>query len=125
MRPVRRAPSRRHSRPRERNLFAKNGRNLQKNVVHGANCNRIGTLLFCLEYPRRWRQHLGGVWRDVRRVFGGAQFGQLYTVLDAMNQFRNKHVAHVDEPLTDGEAADAAMKQWIAGLIHLHEIARG
>ena len=71
------------------------------------------------------RCRFDGVWRDVRRVFVAPQFAQLYTALDAMNQFRNRHVAHVDEPLTDGELADRAMKQWIAGLIQLHEIARG
>ena len=103
----------------QENVFAKNGRYLRKNLVYNQNNNRIGVLLFCLEHAVQGAPGLGGVWQDVREYLGDEKMKALYPVLDKMNAFRNRHVAHVDDPLQDGEAADAAMKLWIAGLAQL------
>jgi hypothetical protein len=40
-----------------------------------------------------------------------------------MYAFRNKHVAHVAEPLTDPAAAEEAMRKWVAGLVLLRALA--
>ncbi|GMV35665.1 MAG: hypothetical protein AMXMBFR61_01730 [Fimbriimonadales bacterium] len=102
----------------------KNQRNLQRNLVHRANSNRIGTLLFCLEFGSRNDIRIAGVWDDVRRVFSDYRFDGLYAQLGAINKFRGKHVAHVDEPLTDPAVADNAMMDWIACIGRLWNLAR-
>ncbi len=107
----------------QESVFAKNGRYLRKNLVYGQNNNRIGVLLFCLEHAVKGKPELGGIWQDVREVFGTDEFRALYPLLNSMNTFRNRHVAHVDDPLNDGEAADAAMNQWINGLAELCRLA--
>lgn len=109
----------------QESVFAKNGRYLRKNLVYGQNNNRIGVLLFCLEHAGKGAPELGGVWQDVREVLGGEKMKEIYSFLDAMNKFRNRHVAHVDEPLQDGQAADTAMKLWIAGLARLAKHVEG
>lgn len=99
----------------------KNQRLLQKIVVHGVNLNRIGVLLFCLDYANNWREEYGGVWRDVKVAFGAAPFAALYSVLESMNRFRGRFVAHGDEVLVDPDEAEAAMGEWVAGIGMLYE----
>lgn len=110
--------------PAQENIFAKNGRYLKKNLVYGQNNNRVGVLLFCLDYAGKNRPDLGGIWWDVRETLGDEEFDALYPTLDAMYRFRNRYVAHGDDPLQDGEIADAAMKQWIGGLADLHRLVK-
>ncbi len=109
----------------QQSVLIKNQRNLQRNLVHAANCNRIGTLLFCLEFAQTWKTDPGGIWGDVAEVFTAPEVAALYPTIKQMNDFRNKHVAHVDEPLTDGDAAEAAMKDWVAGIAELHRVVAG
>jgi hypothetical protein len=104
-------------------VVKKNQMYLQKLLISGINTNRIGTLLFCLEYALEWETDLDYVWSDVVKVFSETEFEALLPVLRDMYFFRNKHVAHADELLTDGVVADAAMKQWVAGLSQLSKIA--
>lgn len=106
-------------------VLQKNQRNLQRIVVHRANCNRIGTLLFCLEFAARDALRIAGVWADVCRVFSDARFAGLYEQLGAVNTFRGRHVAHVDEPLTDPEVAEKTMREWIVCIGRLWDIATG
>lgn len=108
--------------PGVRGALSKNQLNLQKLLVYQANCNRIGTLLFCIDYANTWDIDIGGIWRDVRSAFKDPAIAGLYPDISAINQFRNKHVAHVDEPLTDAEVAEKAMTQWIQGIAKLHGV---
>jgi hypothetical protein len=111
--------------PFQKNALAKNGRLLQKNLVHGANANRIGVTLFCMEYADHWDTVVSGVWEDVEGAFAAPELVAVRPKLEFMNQFRNRHVAHVDEPLTDGAVAEEAMKQWVAGLIEFYGVVKG
>jgi len=108
--------------PEIRDVLIKNQRNLQKFLLHFANCNRIGTLLFCINYALEWNIEVGGIWKDVRTAFRDPAISELYPTINEMNKFRNRHVAHVDEPLSDGDAAEKAMLQWIQGLARLHKL---
>jgi len=108
--------------PSQENIYAKNGRYLRKNLVYAQNNNRVGVLLFCLEYAGKTQPELGGIWRDVRGCFATKSMQDAYRVLDSMYRFRNRYVAHGDEQLQDGEKADAAMKEWINGLIQLSKL---
>jgi type III restriction enzyme len=109
--------------PSQESVYARNGRYLRKNLVYGQNNNRVGILLFCLEYAGKTRPELGGIWMDVRRLMQNEKLQSFYPVLDSMYKFRNRYVAHGDEQLQDGDAADAAMKEWIGGLTQLSKLA--
>ena len=106
----------------QESVFSKNGRYLRKNLVYNQNNNRIGVLLFCLEHAVKGAPEVGGIWQDVREVLGDAQYKALYPTLDSINKFRNRHVAHVDQPLSDGAVADAALNEWINGLAELCQL---
>lgn len=106
--------------PGVKNALSKNQRNLQKILVHGANCNRIGTFLFCIDYANSWDLDIGAIWKDVRSAFATPAVESLMPVIRDMNEFRNRHVAHVDEPLTDADKAEEALKQWIQGISQLY-----
>src|SRR5207248_1505113 len=107
----------------EQNELKKHQRWLQKNLVHAANCNRVGALLYCLRFAGSPGRSLGFVWDDVRNVFSKPVFDGLYDKLDGISRFRGRYIAHGDEPLTDGELATKAMSEWIAGISSLYEVA--
>jgi len=101
---------------RERVLLEKNQRYLRNNLVYGRSIQRLGTLLFCLDYAQQGGWGADGVWQIVERVFSAPQFGELYQCLNKVNQFRNTRVAHVETPLTDEDEAWKAMRAWLACL---------
>jgi len=107
---------------RDRNPLLKNQRLLQRNLVHGDTCNRIGLFLFCVDYANNWHVNAPFVWVDVRDVFSTPEFAAVYPEIAAMYDFRNRHVAHTEEPLSDGNKAEQAMKGWVAGLLKLHAL---
>ena len=53
------------------------------------------------------------LWKDVQEVFGVAELADLYPELEALNNFRNTRVAHVEIPLNDQSEAWAAMISWL------------
>jgi type III restriction enzyme len=99
--------------------------NLRKNLMFDAHNNRIGNLLFCMslgESDRFRGYRLGGVWDDVVEAFSGMEYRELLPTLNAMNDFRNRFVVHLDEPLTDVEVAEQAMRLWVRGIVEMQAI---
>lgn len=107
---------------RERALLEKNGRYLKDNLLFGRPIMKLGTLLFCLQYASQGGWGASGIWKDVEEIFRADAFQELYPELEKVNNFRNTHVAHVDEPLTDAEKAWEAMIQWIRCLYQMVNI---
>ncbi|MBC7235896.1 MAG: restriction endonuclease subunit R, partial [Chloroflexi bacterium] len=107
-------PSLAHVPDRERVLLERNQRYLRDNLVFGRSIQRLGTLLFCLEYAREGGRDVDGVWRVVQKKF--APLLDLYDILKPVNEFRNTRVAHVETPLTDEKEAWEAMRTWLACL---------
>ncbi len=103
-----------HVPDRERVLLERHQRYLRDNLVFGRSIQRLGTLLFCLEYAQTGRKDVGGVWQVVRERF--AALGDLYPMLRQVNEFRNTRVAHVEAPLTDENEAWEAMRVWLTCL---------
>jgi len=106
---------------REQILLEKHQRYLRDNLVFGRSIQRLGTLLFCLEYAQQEGTHVGGVWQEVRRRFSLPEFSGLYKILQRVNEFRNTRVAHVEEPLTDEHEAWEAMRIWLSCLSMMAE----
>lgn len=100
-------------RPKEKFLLEKNGRYLRDNLVHGRSIMKLGTLLFCLDYARGGGWGAPGVWKDIELAFSGRGVEELFSLLEKVNDFRNKHVAHVEEPLKNADEAWPAMMLWL------------
>ncbi len=112
-----------HVPDRERILLERNQRYLRDNLVFGRSIQRLGTLLFCLEYAQKGRRVVSGVWQVVREKF--ASLGELYDILKIVNEFRNTRVAHVETPLTDENEAWEAMRTWLACLNKIITLSAG
>jgi len=107
-------PSLEHLPDRERRLLERDQRYLRDNLVFGRSIQRLGTLLFCLEYAQTGGKDVEGVWKIVQAKF--SPLSDLYEILKSVNEFRNTRVAHVETPLTDEEEAWGAMRSWLACL---------
>jgi len=102
-----------HLDERERGLMERYQRYLRRNLVYRHLIQRLSTLLFCLKQARQRDVEVEGVWKAVRQAFALPEFDPLYELLQQVNEFRNRYVAHVEEPLTDGEYAWRAMRTWL------------
>lgn len=109
-------PDLEHLTPREKHLLEKHQRYLRDNLVFGRPIQRLGTLLFCLDYARQRGEHVSGIWKAVREQFAADDFDKLYEVLKPVNEFRNTRVAHVEAPLTDEEESWQAMRMWLVAM---------
>ncbi len=109
---------------RERLLLEKQQRYLRDNLVFGRSIQRLGTLLFCLDYARQAGESIPGIWKTVREQFPAQTFSELYEILQCVNDFRNTRVAHVEVPLNNENEAEAwdAMRLWLRCLNKMREI---
>ena len=98
---------------RERNLLEKNGRYIEQNLVYGRSIEKLGTLLFCLDYVQKGGLSAGGVWSDVRKQFSGKTMSALYADLRQVNDFRNTRVAHIKKKLDSADEAWKALIEWL------------
>ena len=86
----------------------------------------LGLLRSCLDYALNDATELAGLFATVRESFRQAGGRALLEMVQSVNEFRNKRVAHQDKPLTDGGEARAALKRWVESLAALWtEHARG
>ncbi|MCD6518988.1 MAG: DEAD/DEAH box helicase family protein, partial [Anaerolineae bacterium] len=108
---------------RKRALLQRNQRYLQANLAYGRFIQRLGTLLFCLDYAQQGGWGAGGIWQIVERVFSAPRFNALYDCLNKVNRFRNTRVAHVESPLRDSHEAWEAMQTWLACLTRMADLA--
>ena len=81
----------------------------------------LGLLEFCLKYSKQ-SHSVGGVFEAVRSEFSALADTPLLAEAQAIYEFRNTHVAHVNVELTDRSLAEAGLKQWIAGLAAIHSL---
>jgi type III restriction enzyme len=109
--------------PRDKATLDKNQRYLRDNLVFGRSIQKLGTLLFCLDYAQSGGKGIGGVWRDVEQVFAGQPMEKLYGHLKEVNAFRNTRVAHVESKLDNAEEAWAAMVTWFRCLCQMGKMA--
>jgi type III restriction enzyme len=102
----------------------KNQRFLQKILVYGQSIQLLGTLLFCLDYAQQGGWQINGIWAAVEEQFAGKQFESLHQCLDTVNQFRNQHVAHVEQPITNEREAWRAMRTWLSCVNRMVNLSR-
>ena len=97
---------------KEKTQLEKNQRFLEQNLVFGRPIQKLGTLLFCLDYARQGGWGIDGIWEDVASVFSGKEMAKLYIDLEKVNAFRNTRVAHVEARLDNAEEGWSAMVVW-------------
>ena len=105
-----------------RNQVEKNQRFLKDNFLFGRYMQRMGLLLFCLDYALNRSENLSGIWKDIERQLSGQPFKNLYELLEKVNGFRNTRVAHVEEPLTDAVLAWQHMLIWLKCITSMAQI---
>ncbi len=105
--------------------LVKHQRNLQRNLTHNAHSNRIGNVMFCLTFATDSNLsslEVGGIWEDVKRTFSQSDLQRVSPILNDMNNFRNRRVVHVEDPITDIETAEQNLKVWVRGMIALCDL---
>ena len=90
--------------------------NLRRTLVHKNGLMPLGLLEFCLKYCHQSHQ-VGGIFEAVRTQFSPLAHSPLLGQVEAVYEFRNKHVAHVNVELTDRQRAERGLRQWIDGLV--------
>jgi type III restriction enzyme len=93
--------------------------NLRRTLIHKNGLMPLGLLEFCLKYCRQSHE-VAGVFDAVRTEFSPLAKGHLLERVEAIYEFRNSHVAHVNVELTDREVAERGLRQWVEGLVALH-----
>ena len=103
----------------DKTILQRQQRNLRKNVMDLAFNNRAGVFLHCIDYAigSRWtRINAPGVWVDVRSLFSSDDLRAIFPRLSTLAEFRNKHVGHGEERLTDVNLARSKLGEWISTL---------
>lgn len=101
------------------NAFERNGRYLFKNIVEGQSIQKLGTLLFCLDYTFNGRERLGGIWKDIHDEFDNRAMRELYLDLQRVNTLRNTCIAHIERHLDDPAEAWREMHVWLRCLVRM------
>ncbi len=99
--------------------------NLKRTLVHLNPVMPLGLLAFCLDYAGNSNSNLAGVFEAVRDEFADLADGALARQLEEIKDFRNKHIAHQSQPLTDAGISREALRKWIAGLTELQASQKG
>lgn len=108
------------SRPPEH--YKRIAQNLRKTLLFNAGLMPIGLLRDCLDYALNDNAKIPGVFEGIREQFRFTGGRKVLEELTAVYDFRNKHVAHQESPITDTKPAGAALGRWIKTLAMLHTL---
>jgi type III restriction enzyme len=90
--------------------------NLRKTLLIQSGFMPMGLLRDCLDYALNDNSKIGGVYLAIKQTFLYAGSRKLLTELTAVYQYRNKHVAHQESPITEVKPAGVALGRWIKTL---------
>ncbi|QYU67477.1 hypothetical protein J4558_21570 [Leptolyngbya sp. 15MV] len=76
----------------------------------------MGLLRDCLDYALNDKAKIGGVFDSVKQAFLYTGSRKVLEELSAVYDYRNRHVAHQENPITDPKPAGLAMGRWIRTL---------
>ena len=100
----------------EANFHMRQATNLERTLVDQNGLMPIGLLRWCLDYTSTTQRKIGGVFEVVCTRFLDLSQTDLFSVIDAIYNFRNEYVAHQDRELSDQELAKQALIQWANGI---------
>ena len=105
--------------PRLHRHYTEMARNLRKTLVYQSGVSPLGLLRSCLDYALNDATELTGVFAALREEFRRPGSRALLELVQAVNEFRNRRVAHQEQPLTDSTQTKAALQQWVESLAAL------
>ena len=95
-------------------------RSLKRLLIHRSPLMPTGLLIFCLEYCRGATTPTGGVFAAITHRFDDLAKTDLRDQVQVLYSFRNKYIAHVNEPLADVNLTRDMLRKWTTALIALH-----
>jgi len=104
--------------------YQQKAQNFKRTLVFDNGLFPLGLMCFALDYALNEKTKIGGVFEGVRTGLRFEGSRKLLATASAMNDFRNKYVAHQEEELNDGKLARAELQGWIEGLRAIHEAVR-
>ncbi len=90
--------------------------NLRKTLLFQSGLMPMGLLRDCLDYALNDRAKIGGVFDSVKQAFLYTGSRKVLEELSAVYDYRNKHIAHQESPITEAKPAGLAMGRWIKTL---------
>lgn len=97
--------------------YKRMAQNLRKTLLfQGGGVMPMGLLRDCLDFALNDNAKIGGVFDSVRQAFRYSGSRKVLEEVTAVYDFRNKHVAHQESPITDVKPAGLAMGRWIKAL---------
>ena len=99
--------------------------NLKRTLIYRNGVMPLGLLSFCLAYGNQEEHPPGGIFASVRQKFAGFGDPEFQRMIKEIYDFRNTYVAHQEKELTDREKAQAALKRWVGGLLHIYRLHHG
>lgn len=99
----------------------KHQKNLRRSLLYGTKLIMpLGVLAFCLDYAAQTSPAVGtGVFGAIHQEFATVAGTDLPDLLAKVKDFRNDHVAHAEQDITDFAAAEAMMGTWVQALQRL------
>ena len=92
---------------------------LRKGLVYGTWISPLGILRNCLDYALNDGRRLGGVLTALVDNFTFKGATELIETVRAVNDFRNKYVAHQEKELRDADLAREQFGMWVGALAKL------
>jgi type III restriction enzyme len=107
------------------NWLKNQANNLKRTLIYRNGVMPLGLLSFCLAYGNQGEHPPGGVFASVRQKFADFRDPGFQRMIEDIRDFRNTYVAHQEKDLTDREKAQAALKRWVGGLLHIYRLHHG
>jgi type III restriction enzyme len=96
--------------------------NLRRTLVYQNGLWPLGLLKFCLDYSENDQYNIAGVFESIKKHFKKYNGSGLLDSVNIVADFRNKFVAHQEEPLTDVNLTKNGLKAWIRGLVKIYQL---
>jgi type III restriction enzyme len=104
---------------RPADFYKRVAQNLRKTLLFQSGVMPMGLLRDCMDYALNDKAKIGGVFDSLRQAFLFTGSRKVLEELTAVYNYRNKHIAHQESPISEAKPAGAAMGRWIKTLAML------
>ncbi len=93
--------------------YKRTAQNLKKTLLFQSGLMPMGLLRDCMDYALNDKAKIGGIFDSLKQAFLYTGSRKVLEELTAVYDFRNKHVAHQESPMTDAKVGGLALGRWI------------
>ena len=97
-------------------------KNLKKTLVYESGISPLGLLRSCMDYALNDTAKLGGVFATIKEEFQVKGGRDILAKVQRVNDFRNTHIAHQEQELTEASLAKKELLLWVDALHTLTEL---